>query len=333
MGLDCDPPHWTSRPDSRQTATDRHLQPGIELPGYRIERLIARGGMGEVYEATQLSLERRVALKIIARELGSKEFFRERFRREARAAAAIDHPNVLPIYETGSLETGRLFIAMRLVAGPDLNSLLQERGPLPIDQAIALLTQIAEALDAAHACGLVHRDVKPANVMLEAHANGWHPYLTDFGLVQSEDQPPEHAPADNLFGSLDYMAPERFLGAPLDERADVYSFGCLVYRCLTDRVPFERDTREAVMAAHTEAPIPLPSGTVCSLPTALDIVVLRAMEKDPGKRPRSAGTLMRWGCSHLHTHRTPIPLVTDESPTQEAILCAPNSVSRVRTGP
>jgi serine/threonine protein kinase len=318
MGAESDPPHKTNRPDLRQTATDRRLPSGLELAGYRIERLIALGGMGEVYEATQLSLERRVALKIIARELGSKEIFRERFRREARAAASIDHPNVLPVYEAGSLGTGRLFIAMRLVAGPDLNSLLRERGPLPVEQAVVLLTQIAEALDAAHARGLVHRDVKPANVMLEAHAGGWHPYLTDFGLAQSGARPPGRVPSDNLFGSFDYMAPERFLGAPPDERADVYSFGCLVYRCLTDRVPFERNTREAVMVAHAEAPVPLPSDTVCSLPAALDIVVRRAMEKDPRKRPRSTGTLMRWGSSRLQVNQTPIPLVTDESPTQDA---------------
>jgi serine/threonine protein kinase len=296
------------------------LQPGTELAGYRIERFVARGGMGAVYEATQLSLDRRVALKFISGGLGADERFRERFRREARSAAAIDHPHILPVYEAGELDDGRLFLAMRFVDGPDLSSMLKEQGPLDAEQTVAVLTQIGEALDAAHERGLVHRDVKPANVMLEAREPGWHAYLTDFGLAKPDEQTGEHTAPGELLGTIDYMAPEQINGEPLDGRADVYSFGCMVYRCLTGELPYRRDTRTATLMAHANAPIPVPSRAVAGLPAPLDIVVQRAMEKDPDMRARSAGALMRWASTQLHAEPAGVQPTTDDSPTEETVV-------------
>jgi serine/threonine protein kinase len=299
------------------------LQAGTELAGYRIERHVAHGGMGEVYEATQLSLDRRVALKLIALRLGTDERFRERFRREARSAASFDHPNILPVYETGELPNGRLFLAMRFVEGPDLSSLLRERGPLDPEQTVAILRQVGDALDAAHQRGLIHRDVKPANVMLETSDDGWHAYLTDFGLAKPNDQQSEHTASGEILGTIDYMAPEQINGAPLDRRADVYSFGCMVYRCLTGEVPYKRETRTATIIAHANAPVPLPSQALAGVPAPLDVVVQRAMEKDPEKRAASAGALMRWAATQLASEAATQPQVTDESPTEDTMLKPP----------
>lgn len=300
--------------------TEEPMRSGDELAGYRIERFIARGGMGSVYEATQLSLDRRIALKFISGGLGADERFRERFRREARSAAAIDHPNILPVYEAGELDDGRLFLAMRLVDGPDLSSLLRERGPLDVHQAVEVLSQVGAALDAAHERGLVHRDVKPANVMLEGRGPGWHAYLTDFGLAKPDEQGSAHTATGELLGTIDYMAPEQINGEPLDGRADVYSFGCMVYRCLTGELPYRRETRTATLMAHANAPIPLPSATIAGLPAPLDIVVQRAMEKDPDKRARSAGALMRWAETQLDEASPSLGVVTEESPTEETTV-------------
>jgi serine/threonine protein kinase len=275
------------------------LKPGTELAGYRIVRFIDRGGMGAVYEATQLSLDRRVALKFISERLGSDERFRERFRREARSGAAIDHPNILPVYEAGELPDGSLFLALRFVDGPDLRSMLRERGPLDVREAMEILTQIGNALDAAHERGLVHRDVKPANVLLEAHERGWHAYLADFGLAKPNEDSGEHTQPGEMLGTVDYMAPEQINGGLLDRRADVYSFGCMVYRCLTAEPPYKRETRTATLLAHVNAPVPVPSRMIAGLPAPLDVVVARAMEKDPQDRARSAGALMRWAATQL----------------------------------
>jgi serine/threonine protein kinase len=299
---------------------DRQLDPGEEFAGYRIERLIARGGMGEVYEATQLSLDRRVALKFVSHQLGEDERFRERFRREARSAAAIDHPNILPVYEAGELPDRRLFLAMKLVEGPDLHSLLKERGALSAQEAVTVLGQVGDALDAAHERGLVHRDVKPANVMLEPRTDHWHPYLTDFGLAKPDEQPSEHTAPGELLGTIDYMAPEQIAGLPIDGRADVYSFGCMVFRCLTDELPFPRDSRTAVLMAHANAPVPLPSHRLAGIPAPLDFVVQRAMEKDRDKRARSAGALMQWAAEEMDKPSDQTPPVTAESPTEETTV-------------
>ncbi len=276
------------------------LQPGTELAGYRITRFIDQGGMGAVYEAVQLSLDRRVALKFISRRLGEDERFRERFRREARSGAAIEHPHILPVYEAGELDDGSLFLAMRFVDGPDLKSLLKERGPLDANETVTIMGQIGDALDAAHQRGLVHRDVKPANILLEARDGRWHAFLADFGLAKPSEDDDEHTLPGEMLGTADYMAPEQINGAPVDGRADVYAFGCVVYRCLTAEPPYKRDTRDATLMAHANAPVPAPSKRVKGLPGALDVVVARAMAKNPDERAPSAGALMRWAASQLH---------------------------------
>jgi serine/threonine protein kinase len=299
------------------------LEPGTELAGYRIVRFIDRGGMGAVYEATQLSLDRRVALKFISTRLGDDERFRQRFRREARSGAAIDHPNILPVYEAGELPNGSLFLALRYVDGPDLKSLLQERGPLDVAETMAIMTQIANALDAAHERGLVHRDVKPANVLLESHERGWHAYLADFGLAKPNEDPGEHTQPGEMLGTVDYMAPEQINGDPLDGRADVYSFGCMVYRCLTAEPPYRRETRTATLLAHVNAPVPVPSEVIAGLPRPLDVVVARAMEKDPEQRARSAGSLMSWAASQLQLATGTSPPGTEAFPWAESATQLP----------
>ena len=293
--------------------------PGTELAGYRIERRVARGGMGEVYEATQLSLDRRVALKLISEELGVDESFRARFRREARLAASIDHPNILPVYEAGELPDGRLFLAMRFVQGPDLNDLLKESGALEPHDALEILSQIGLALDAAHDRELIHRDVKPANVMLEPVGSAWRAYLTDFGLAKPHREGvSQHTAAGVVLGTIDYMAPEQITGQPLDGRADVYSFGCMLYQCLTGQVPYKRASPTATLIAHTNAPVPVPSAANPAVPQALDLAVRQAMEKDPEKRARSAGALIQWAAEQVSAPAAEATAVTPATVTTES---------------
>jgi serine/threonine-protein kinase len=243
---------------------------GSTLGGYRIESLIARGGMGVVYRATQLALERPVALKVIAAELAEKEGFRERFLRESRLAASLDHPNVVPVYDARE-EDGELIVAMRLVEGGDLRKLIDREGPLPPARAVALLGQVAEALDAAHAAGIVHRDVKPHNVLVE----GERAYLSDFGLAKSFDGTGPGSGA-SIVGTVEYMAPEQWRGESAGPAADVYSLGCVLYEALTGIVPYARK------AADTEPEIP----------QGIDAVIERAVSKDPADRYGSAGELI-----------------------------------------
>ena len=217
---------------------------GAHIAGCRIETVAGRGGMGIVYRATQLSLGRPVALKLIAPEHAADDGFRERFQRESRMAAAIDHPNVIPVYEAGE-EDGRLYLVMRWVAGTDLHRLLRAEGKIDPLRAAEIVNQVAGALDAAHQAGLIHRDVKPANVLL----SGEHAYLADFGLTR-------FAGADTLttaghfLGTVDYMAPEQFHPGPNDARADVYALGCVLFAALTGAPPFLRETVPATMLAH-----------------------------------------------------------------------------------
>ena len=245
--------------------------------------------MGELYEAVQLSLDRRVALKVIAAGLSADAGFRGRFRREARAAASIDHPNVLPVYETGEAPDGRLFLAMRLVDGYDLEKYLQERGRLEPAEAVALLSPVADALDAAHAKGIVHRDVKPGNVLLER--DGLRPFLADFGLAKPVSGATPYT-AIGPVGTPAYMAPEQIKGGEVDARTDIYALGCMVYRCITGELPYPRDSLNAIYAAHLQADIPVPSAKVPGLGAGFDALVASALDKDPDKRPESAGALM-----------------------------------------
>ena len=214
---------------------------GSELAGYRLETLVGRGGMGVVYRAYDLALERPVALKILAPELAEDERFRERFLRESRLAASIDHPNIVPVYDAGEV-AGELYIAMRYVDGAELKQLLAE-GPLPKEQAVAIAGQIAAALDAAHARGLVHRDVKPSNVLVTADG---HVYLADFGLTRRLSDQAGGFEAGLSLGTPAYVAPEQIEGKEVDGRADQYSLACLLHECLTGVPPFARSTEAAV---------------------------------------------------------------------------------------
>ena len=267
------------------------LAPGTTVAGYQVETLIGRGGMGAVYRAREEGLGRKVALKVIAPELAQDERFRERFLRESRIAASLDHPHVIPIYQAGE-EDGLLFLAMRYVEGYDLAKLVAEEGALEPRRALELLGQIAEALDAAHEKGLVHRDVKPSNVLIAEAAGREHCYLGDFGLTKRTGSLSGVTAAGEIVGTLEYVAPEQITGDPLDERSDVYSLGCVLYECLTGQAPFPRATDVALLWAHVhEEPTP-PSKARPDLPKELDTVLARALAKEPGRRYRSAGELI-----------------------------------------
>ena len=233
----------------------RQLVPGSEVAGYRIESLVGRGGMGVVYRALQLRLERIVALKVIAPELLDDEGVRERFLAEARAAASVDHPNVIPVHEAGE-DDGVAFIAMRFVAGDDLRSLVRGGGALDPAEAGGIVAQAAAALDAIHRAGFVHRDVKPANLLVDP---GGHVYLTDFGLAKQVITRSGGTRTGHWVGTLDYVAPEQIRGGRIDARADVYALGGVLHYALTGRVPFEREGDEAKLWAQLSAPPPVPS--------------------------------------------------------------------------
>jgi YVTN family beta-propeller protein len=249
--------------------------------GYRIEAEIGRGGMGVVYRAIDMRLDRPVALKLVAPELAEDRQFRERFLRESRLAAAIDHGNVLPIYEAGEQE-GQLFLAMRFVQGSDLKALLRERKTLPADEALSILGRVADALDAAHAKGLVHRDVKPANVLLDERG---HPYLGDFGLTKEAGD--ASTQTGQMVGTLDYLAPEQIRGEALDGRSDQYALACVLYQCLAGEPPFHRRTEAETLWAHMQERPP----ALREYP-ALDPVLAKGLAKDKDERYRSCGEFL-----------------------------------------
>jgi Protein kinase domain len=264
----------------------RTIEVGSEFLGYRIEELIGQGGMGVVYRAYDLRLKRTVALKLIAPELALDERFRERFSRESELAMTLEHPNVVPIHDAGDVDD-RLYLAMRYVEGTDLRSLLRAEGALDPARALAICSQIAAALHAAHARGLVHRDVKPANVLLDESE---HAYLADFGLTRRLDEHGVLAGERRSLGTPSYLAPEQIEGEAVDGRADVYSLGCLFYECLTGYPPFSRDSRLAVAWAHLEEEPPSASEHKPGLPVAIDAVIRKAMAKEPARRyPSCAG--------------------------------------------
>lgn len=245
------------------------LQIGSTLAGYRIDSLLARGGMGIVYRATQVALERPVALKVVARELADQEGFRERFLRESRLAARLEHPSVVPVYDARE-EDGELIVAMRLVEGGDLRQLIDREGPLEPGRAIDLLGQVAEALDAAHAAGIVHRDVKPHNILIE----GERAYLSDFGLAKAYEG--GSGTSASIVGTVEYMAPEQWRGERVGPAADVYSLGCVLYEALTGIVPYARKEADAEP----------------ELPRGIDEVIERAVSKDPERRYATAGEMI-----------------------------------------
>jgi len=268
---------------------------GSTLAGYRIESLIARGGMGVVYRATQLALERPVALKVIAHQLADDEKFRRRFLSESRLAANLEHPAVVPVYDARE-DDGELIVAMRRSEGGDLRKLIDREGPLGPERAVHLLGQVAEALDAAHAAGIVHRDVKPHNILIE----GERAYLSDFGLAKAYAETGPGSGA-SIVGTVEYMAPEQWRGERAGPAADVYALGCVLYEALTGIVPYARKE------ADTEPEIP----------RGIDAVIERAVSKDPAERYASAGALI--AAAHDCQGATPAATLVlsnrDEQPT------------------
>lgn len=267
------------------------LRPGDRIAGCVIEAELGRGGMGAVYRARQESLRRLVAVKIISSALSDDAGFARRFEREAHLAAAIEHPSVVPIYAAGE-EAGRLYLVMRYIAGTDLAGIVLERGALAPRRAAAIGRALGSALDAAHARGLVHRDVKPANVLLAGGEGDEHALLTDFGLSKESTSQSGLTATGHWLGTLDYVAPEQLEGRELDARADVYSLGCLLFECLSGRVPFE-GTPAAKLFAHASRPPPSLASVDATLAERVDPVLARAMAKDPVARHPSAGDLGR----------------------------------------
>jgi streptogramin lyase len=270
----------------RATASS-DLSPGSAFLGYRIERIIGRGGMGVVYLAHQLVLDRMVALKLLTPSLAGDESFRARFLRESRMAAALDHPSIVPVYDAGETD-GRLYIAMRYVEGTDLSRILDDEAPLTPERSLALLRPVGDALDAAAAKGLVHRDVKPSNILVDTTGRS---YLADFGL---SGQASEHGrvEASHFAGSVHYVAPEQIAGEPVGPPTDVYALGCVLFECLTGRPPFEGGSPMTVLFAHFEEEPPTPSERSRSLPGAFDAVLQRALAKSPEERYEAAGELI-----------------------------------------
>jgi DNA-binding beta-propeller fold protein YncE len=282
---------------------------GSTLGGYRVDALIARGGMGVVYRATHLALDRPVALKVIARHLADDEGFRERFLRESRLAARLDHPSVVPVYDARE-EEGELIVAMRLVEGGDLKRRIAARGPLPAAEAVELLAQVASALDAAHAAGIVHRDVKPHNILIE----GDRAFLTDFGLAKALGDSGVLDGA-SIAGTVEYMSPEQWQGKRVGPAADVYSLGCVLYEALTGIVPYARQAED----------------TEPEIPAGLDAVIERAVAKDPAQRfPTAAGLI---DAAREHEGAAPAATgVLSDTPGRPTAVIAERSGRRARGG-
>ncbi|HUR86718.1 MAG TPA: protein kinase [Solirubrobacteraceae bacterium] len=263
------------------------LEPGRILGNYRIDGVLGRGGMGVVYEATQISLQRTVALKVIGADVSADSAFRERFRREGLIQAGLDHPHIVTVYEAGELER-HLFIAMRLVRGPTLKDMIIGR-ELDAGRALRVLAPVADALDTAHDAGLIHRDIKPQNILVGPRD---HAYLADFGLMKAVGDR-ALTKTGQFMGSVDYVAPEQINGREATARTDVYALGAVLYEALTGIVPFPKASDAAVLYAHMADEPPRVSEQRPELPAALDEVIAAAMAKDPQDRPASAATLLR----------------------------------------
>jgi YVTN family beta-propeller protein len=285
------------------TASIPHMETGTELGGYRIDGVAGQGGMGVVYRATQLGLDRPVALKVIAVELANNLDFRNRFKSEAQLAASIDHPNVVPVFEAGEAD-GVLYLAMRYVEGTDLRTLVDREGGLPPERAVRIIWQVAAALDAAHRRGLVHRDIKPPNVLISDDGDE-HAYLTDFGLTKHAAAVGGITRTGQFVGTPDFVAPEQIRGEAADARADVYALGGVLFHALTGRTPFPRDSELAKMYAHLSDPAPAASALAPAVPAALDGVIGTAMAKDPDDRYASTGDLARAAWAALEGDAAP----------------------------
>jgi DNA-binding NarL/FixJ family response regulator len=268
------------------------LEIGATFAGHRIEAVAGRGGMGIVFRATDLVLGRPVALKVIAPAFSADPVFRARFEQECRLAASIDHPHAVDVFHAGE-EDGRLYVTMRFVPGTDLKALLKEEGKLDVDRALRIVTHVAGALDAAHRHGLVHRDVKPANVLIAPREGEEHAFLTDFGLTKQRSVDTELTGTGLAIGTADYMAPEQAQGLEIDGRADVYALGCVLFQTLTGAVPYATDSDLEKMWAHVHQAPPDLLRTRPDLPAELGDVIARAMAKHRDDRQGTAGELAR----------------------------------------
>src|SRR3954447_250098 len=261
---------------------------GATFAEHVIRGVAGRGGMGIVYRAMHLPLKREVALKVIAPGSSTDDEFRARFRNEFEAAASIQHPNVIPIYHAGEKD-GLLYVTMRYVDGDDLARIVAAETRLEPVRAAMLTGQVAAALDAAHGLGLVHRDVKPANILVERTGGLEYALLTDFGLTKSLRSDTKMTRTGTVIGTFDYTAPEQLESGAVDARTDVYALGCVLFQMLTGRVPYPRDSVAATMFAHFEAPPPPVTALVPDAPAALDRVIATALAKRPAAGYQSAG--------------------------------------------
>src|SRR5918999_2222054 len=277
---------------------------GSTIADCELEEIVGRGGIGVVYQARQVSLDRVVALKAIAPELSGDQEFRERFKRESRIAASIEHPNVIPVYQAGESD-GLLYLTMRYVEGIDLRTLIDEEGPLEPGRAARVVAQVAAALAAAHGRGLVHRDVKPGNVLIDRPAELEHIYLTDFGIARHLASTKALTKTGAVVGTMDYLAPEQVQGLGADARSDVYSLGCVLFETLTGRVPFPRDNEAAKMFAHMSAPVPSTTEVRPEVPGPLDELAVTAMAKEPEARFQSATEFAEGLLRHAGAGPTP----------------------------
>ena len=259
---------------------------GDEFAGYRVRSVLGRGGMSVVYQAENLRLSSVIALKVLAPELASDDVFRARFLEESRIAASLNHPNVIPIYDMGS-QDDLLYIAMRYVSGTDMRQMIKKRGRILPATALFLIGQAARALDAAHRKGLVHRDVKPGNLLIERgsdDADPDHVYLADFGITKHAMSRSGLTSTGQFLGTIDYVAPEQIRGTSVLGLADQYSLGCVLYECLTGRVPFEKDLDAAIIWAHVEETPTMPTVLRPDLPPEIDQVFGRVLAKRPDER-------------------------------------------------
>jgi len=258
---------------------------GTDFGPYRLRRLVGRGGMGDVYEAEDTVRERIVALKLMSQTLSNDPVFRSRMQREARTAGRLQEPHVVPIHDFGEIE-GQLYVDMRLIDGKDLATTLSRYGPLTPPRAVAIVRQIGSALDAAHAAGVLHRDVKPENILISADDFA---YLVDFGIASATSDE-KLTQFGTTVGTVKYMAPERFTDTEVGYRADIYALACVLYECLTGSPPFGGDTF-SVMGAHLNQAIPRPSAARPGIPVAFDAVIARGMAKDPAARYATCGDM------------------------------------------
>ncbi|OBK28559.1 serine/threonine protein kinase [Mycobacterium asiaticum] len=270
------------------TDTVPNSRAGMQFGPYRLRRLLGRGGMGEVYEAVDTVKERTIALKLLSQQYTSDAVFRRRMQREAHTAGRLQEPHIVPIHDFGEID-GQLFIDMRFIEGEDLGALLKRAGALPPPRAVAIITQIAAALDAAHRAEVIHRDIKPENVLITGDDFA---YLVDFGIAAAAtDQ--QLTKTGTAVGSWRYMAPERFADDETTYRSDIYSLACVLYECLAGRPPYQAQNLSALMAAHLMHPVPRPSEARQDIPRAFDEVIARGMAKEPAGRYATAGELAR----------------------------------------